>query len=286
MRSYHRFNRVLGNKQILCNCGCGELINKYDDRGRERKYKRYHTSKSFKNRPEVRKKLSESQKGKIVSIETRKKQSEKRKEFYENGGVHPRLGVKLSIDEINNIRNKRWTIERRKEQSEKMTNMNILHYKNGGDSPMKGKHHSEKTIKKIKNSWTLEMRQKMRDKLYAQDIHKRNTSIERKLQSILSINGIDYKTHEIIELSDDIKHSCDIFIPSKNLIIEADGCYFHGCSNCYNEDTRKHPQIKKKVNYDFISTKLMKSRGYKILRFWEHDINTDLVKCFETIQSI
>ena len=45
--------------QIRCECGCGELIKKYDDRGRIKKFKQGHQNERFTgvNRPKISRKL-------------------------------------------------------------------------------------------------------------------------------------------------------------------------------------------------------------------------------------
>ncbi len=83
------------------------------------------------------------------------------------------------------------------------------------------------------------------------------TKIEIKIQSFLKELGIEFFTHQWIN---QIEHdySCDILIPSMNLIIETDGNYWH------------HYPIGNDL--DHIRTKELLEKGFKVLRLWEIEI--------------
>lgn len=86
---------------ILCACGCGESIRKYNYEGRERKYKYWHGRKGIstgKRSDETKAKISAAKKGKPLSEQNKINLKAARKRFFENGGVHPRLGRKLTAD--------------------------------------------------------------------------------------------------------------------------------------------------------------------------------------------
>lgn len=109
-------------------------------------------------------------------------------------------------------------------------------------------------------------RNKIREARAKQIFPVKDTKIEVKLQNLLKELNINFKTHEYIN---DIKHSyqCDIYIPSKKLVIEADGEYWHN-----------YPYGLEK---DHIRTKELKEAGYEILRFWETEINKLTLDDFE-----
>jgi very-short-patch-repair endonuclease len=85
----------------------------------------------------------------------------------------------------------------------------------------------------------------------------KDTSIELKIQSYLKQLNIDFFTHQYIK---EIEHGyqCDILIPSINLVIECDGDYWH-----------KYPIG---TEIDKIRTSELISKGFKVLRLWEHEI--------------
>lgn len=103
-----------------------------------------------------------------------------------------------------------------------------------------------------------------------------NTDIEIILYSILStlINPKEIvKQYCCLELEATyISHKFDFAIPSHKLLIEADGCKWHGCKKCY-------PYLKPRQR-DAIINEAVKAAGWTIVRIWEHDLkrNSDLVR--------
>jgi DNA mismatch endonuclease (patch repair protein) len=95
-----------------------------------------------------------------------------------------------------------------------------------------------------------------------QSIPLKDTSIEIKIQNILIENKVIFEKHK------SIFGQPDIFI-EPNICIFADGDYWH------NLDYKKERDIK--VN------EFLKNNGYVVLRFWEHEINEDVEKCFQQI---
>jgi len=112
---------------------------------------------------------------------------------------------------------------------------------------------SKRTIKKIKKNRAKQV------------LPKRDTKIEVKIQNFLKTLGIEFFTHQYM----DIKHNylCDILIPSMNLVIECDGTYWH-----------KYPIGN---DLDYIRTKELIEKGFKVLRLWEFEINEMSVEGFE-----
>jgi len=59
----------------------------------------------------------------------------------------------------------------------------------------------------------------------------------------------------------------DIFIPSKNLLIEIDGIYWPGRNKEHLNDIQK-----KNIKNDQIKTRLAEKCGYTLIRVWEDEI--------------
>jgi len=101
----------------------------------------------------------------------------------------------------------------------------------------------------------------------------KDSSIELKIQNFLTKLHIEYFTHKYIS---EITHSyqCDILIPiqegiNQKTIIEADGCYWHGCPIC---NLNKNIQIEDRINLDKKRTNELIEKGYRVIRIWGHEI--------------
>lgn len=161
---------------------------------------------------------------------------------------------------------------------------------------MKGKHHSESTIKKIRKNFVYkicpickqqfenvpsimknknfcsqscssifirtgrkhskETIEKCREARAKQILPIKDTSIEIKLQNFLKQLNIEFFTHQYMHIEHG--YQCDIFIPNKNLVIECDGNYWHSYPTG-NE-------------IDHIRTSELLAKGFKVLRLWEVEI--------------
>jgi DNA mismatch endonuclease (patch repair protein) len=107
-------------------------------------------------------------------------------------------------------------------------------------------------------------------------IRGRDTGPEMILRSRLWSLGLRYRTHYKLPGRPDI-----VFV-SKKIAVFVDGCFWHGCP--------EHG-VRPKTNSSFWNTKIegtierdkknrqrLEEQGWKVLRFWEHDIEKDLAK--------
>lgn len=85
----------------------------------------------------------------------------------------------------------------------------------------------------------------------------KDTSIEVKLQNFLKELNIKFVTHKYIKIEHG--YQADIFIPSKKLIIEAFGTYWH------------HYPTSRPI--DVLRCNELRDKGYKVLVLWENEIN-------------
>lgn len=102
-----------------------------------------------------------------------------------------------------------------------------------------------------------ETRAKLRETRKHQILPTKDTSIEVKVQNFLTHLKIEYFTHKYMNIAHG--YQCDIFIPSKNLVIECDGDYWH-----------HYPTGN---DIDHVRTKELIEKGFKVLRLWEFEIN-------------
>ena len=89
----------------------------------------------------------------------------------------------------------------------------------------------------------------------------KDTKIEKKMKELLDALNINYVfQHSVKNIA-----TVDFYIPEKNLIIECDGCYWHGCPIHFPERIRSK---------DAVRDAKLNLLGYKVIRFWEHEIKT------------
>lgn len=128
----------------------------------------------------------------------------------------------------------------------------------GVGNPMYGKTHTPEAIRKIFK-------------------HRRISSLEHKLIEFLDSKNIKYYFQFFIGNKD--LYSYDFKIKGKNILIELDGDYWHGGPGCKKyHDGVLETKTRDKIKQDFAI-----KNGYKILRFWESDINKNTEQIFEQI---
>ena len=76
----------------------------------------------------------------------------------------------------------------------------------------------------------------------------------------------------------------DIVFIKEKIAIECDGCYWHGCTICkFKDGIIDDPKILRHIECDKIKDKLLNEDGWKLLRFWGHEIKEDADKCAQKI---
>lgn len=110
-------------------------------------------------------------------------------------------------------------------------------------------------------------------------IRSKDTKIEIKMSEILNENRIRFKRHVNISGKPD-------FLVDPKTAIFCDGDFWHG----YNYKKGKIPEgaywkrkIENNMNRDRRINRLLRSKGYSVLRIWEHDINHNPEKCMRKI---
>ena len=120
---------------------------------------------------------------------------------------------------------------------------------------MLGRHHKPESIAKMLSTNRLR---------YGSPLGPRNGSkAEKAVEEWIRGNGIsDYKVQYQTGY-----FVSDFYIPSLNLIIEVDGCWWHRCPIHFNTGDSQRFRDK-----DMKRTKNLEALGYNVLRIWEHDI--------------
>ena len=212
--------------------------------------------KYYLNHPKARKKHSERMANRIVSKNTRRKSSISHKEYYKN---HPE-----AIEKI------------RDEQSgEKNPNF-------GKPSPNRGNTYIhtkrvKKHLSKVKKEYyRTHPKEKLDGIIRMHKANKFNNTVpEQKV-----VKYIKFLTNELVFVQVPfISYIIDIVIPHLNLAIEVNGCYHHGCLECFPND--KYITLEKalKKRYDDkIRNEIIEKAGLKVIVIWEHDIKSGYYK--------
>lgn len=119
---------------------------------------------------------------------------------------------------------------------------------------------------------------KPKKKINRLPIYKSNTSKSSKLEIkferlfLMPLN-IDYEAQKKVK-----GKYYDFYIPSKNLLIEVDGDYYHA----KERKNLNKMQVKNIIN-DNKKNKIAWKNGFKLIRFWESDINNNTSKVYQEL---
>lgn len=97
-----------------------------------------------------------------------------------------------------------------------------------------------------------------------------NRSTERNVRLAFARVGIrGWETHP-----KDVLGHPDFYFPKQRIALFVDGCFWHGCSKCgHIPSTRSRywrTKIRRNQQRDVTTTRLLRRRGVKVLRIWEH----------------
>lgn len=101
---------------------------------------------------------------------------------------------------------------------------------------------------------------------------KAETSIERKLYECLDELNVTYEKKYKIWITKVHYKEYDAYVPSKKLLIEVDGDYWHGNPAIYTE---LNEQQTKMVHNDIFKEELAKQNGMELVRFWQSEVETE-----------
>jgi len=110
----------------------------------------------------------------------------------------------------------------------------------------------------------------------------RDTGLEIKLRKELYRRGLKgYRTRSKLFGKPDI-----VFTKYK-LAIFVDGCFWHKCPICFKKPSTETDFWDKKIENNVLRdsevNKKLSNDGWKVLRFWEHEINKDINNVIDKI---
>lgn len=100
----------------------------------------------------------------------------------------------------------------------------------------------------------------------AENPYNKTSAIELMLQKELDKRFIKYQVHKQFQKYHTIP---DLFI-EPNVVIYADGDYWHGTKEAKEKDSQQ--------------TYALKTHGYEVVRLWEHEIHKDVSACVDFIE--
>ena len=82
----------------------------------------------------------------------------------------------------------------------------------------------------------------------------------------------------------------DFFFSNRRLAVFVDGCFWHACPHCGHVPKNNSAYWQTKLNRnrerDRQTTQSLTAEGYRVLRFWEHEVQHDLQRCVRRIAGI
>ena len=110
-----------------------------------------------------------------------------------------------------------------------------------------------------------------------------NKTTERRLRFALVRSGLrGWSIH-----ATDIPGTPDFFFAEQKLAVFVDGCFWHGCPNC-GHLPKSHSgfwqaKIEGNARRDKAVSRQLRRAGFRVMRFWEHELSEDLSKCIGRI---
>lgn len=142
--------------------------------------------------------------------------------------------------------------------------------------PFLGKKHTDEwkreASRRTREAWqkmTPEQRREFNKKFAANGLKKlskmryiERTSIEKDVHNVLLSAGVHFGWQCFFS-----GWRVDFYLPEKRLMIECNGCYWHGCKECGYEKYNLRKQLR-----DSRLSEYAQKNGYNLIWLWEHEI--------------
>jgi very-short-patch-repair endonuclease len=203
---------------------------------------------------DTKKKISKANKGKKRSKIVKRIMSESRK---------GKKKAPFTAEHKINMRKNHKGMFGKKHSVETRTKLGDIHKRLESKPPsQKGKQQSKEHKNKIREAHIKKPNKKFQD-----------TSIELKIESELQNRKINYqKQVPLCKIA-----RVDFYLPEHRIVIQCDGCYWHGCPI-------HNPSWTKSKARDEQQDRVLTFNGFNVYRFWEHDINESPEKCIDKLK--
>ena len=115
-------------------------------------------------------------------------------------------------------------------------------------------------------------------------IRGKDTKPELLLRKVLWHRGFRYR------LKNKLPGKPDIIFPSERIAVFVDGCFWHGCPEHFQQPETNtafwREKIEKNKERDKKVDTTLESDGWRVLRFWEHEVTKNLGNCVNRIISV
>jgi very-short-patch-repair endonuclease len=123
--------------------------------------------------------------------------------------------------------------------------------------------------KREANPEAAKLNKKKKLEAQAKKMSNKMTAPERLFAEMMKELDVKFETQKVLG-----KKIFDFYIPSKNMMVEVDGDYYHANPLIYESKDLNKMQIRN-VRNDKFKDVLAKGNGYTIERVWEYDLNND-----------
>lgn len=108
----------------------------------------------------------------------------------------------------------------------------------------------------------------------------RETTPERLIRESLERIGVSFEAQAPLG-----PYTVDFLVPSLDLVIQADGDFWHANPQVY-ADKALSPRQRKQRRLDASCNSFLANRGYHVLRIWERDLKRDATLCAQAVEKL
>lgn len=118
-----------------------------------------------------------------------------------------------------------------------------------------------------------------------QAVKSRDTLLEMQFRRALRETGLrGYRTHV-----SNLPGRPDVCFTRWKTCIFVDGCFWHSCPACGLTPSSNtgywEPKLLRNKQRDSQVTSELETRGYTVLRLWEHDLRSDMGECIRMVEA-
>lgn len=116
-------------------------------------------------------------------------------------------------------------------------------------------------------------------------IRSRDTCPETKLRRAMWKVGMRYRVNYTVG-----RVRADVAFPGRRTLVFIDGCFWHGCPEHYVSPRSRAEfwaaKLLQNVERDIAQTAALRAQGWRVVRFWEHEVFLDTARCVLRVQAV